>query len=392
MTFLFLIGEYTLWLFIERIQTLRLQTKSFSLNHAYRSYFVIIRYILQCLLLLSQRTSLMVKNQRTLCLMAKHFLLGGTLLMSLPSVAVEKICAIYPHLKDSYWLSVNYGMVTEAKKQGVELRVLESGGYPVKVRQEQQLKLCVKWGANAIILGTVNPHAYEHSLNALVGETPVFAAVNQLRLDQEQSQLLKGTVGVDWYWMGYEAGKYLTKQHPKESGIKKVALLLGPRTSGGTKPVQKGFYDAIEKSDIQVVSSLWADNDKELQRNLVQRVIDLDNVDYIVGSAVAIEAAISELRSAGKEHEIGLVSIYLSHGVYRGLLRNKVLFSATDKMVEQGRLSLRQATRYLRQQPYEKHASPAITPLTPKTLKEDTIQESLSPSEYRPTFRVKPVD
>jgi len=53
---------------------------------------------------------------------------------------------------------------------------------------------------------------------------------------------------------------------------------------------------------------------------MIWRVIDMGNMDYIVGSAVAIEAAISELRSTGKAEEIGLVSVYLSHGVYRGLL------------------------------------------------------------------------
>ena len=104
------------------------------------------------------------------------------------------------------------------------------------------------------------------------------------------------------------------------------------------------------------------------------------------------EAAISELRSAGKAEEIGLVSVYLSHGVYRGLLRNKVLFAPTDKMVQQGRLSVMQAAHYLRGEEYDKHASPTIKPLTPNTLHDDTIEESLSPSEYRPTFRVKAVD
>ena len=118
----------------------------------------------------------------------------------------------------------------------------------------------------------------------------------------------------------------------------------------------------------------------------------MGDIDYIVGSAVAIESAISELRSAGKAKDIGLVSVYLSHGVYRGLLRHKVLFAPTDKMVEQGRLSVMQATHYLRHEPYEEHASPVIKPLTPKTLHDDTIEESLSPSEYRPTFSVKAVD
>ncbi|PFG57982.1 monosaccharide ABC transporter substrate-binding protein, CUT2 family [Vibrio sp. ES.051] len=334
----------------------------------------------------------MVKNQLAFRTAPRYFTLALSLFVSLPTAAAEKICAIYPHLKDSYWLSVNYGMVSEAKKQGVELRVLEAGGYPNQTRQEQQLTLCSQWGADAIVLGTVAPHAYKHSLKSWVGNIPVFATVNQLDLDTEQSKLLKGTVGVDWHWMGYEAGKYLATHHPKGSGKTNIALLLGPRTSGGTKPVTAGFYEAIQGSDINIVESFWADNDKELQRNLAQRVIDMGNIDYIVGSAVAIEVAISELRSAGKTEDIGLVSVYLSHGVYRGLLRNKVLFAPTDKMVQQGRLSILQAAHYLRGEAYERHASPVIEPLTPKTLHDDTIEESLSPSEYRPTFHVKPVD
>ncbi|MDF2155410.1 TMAO reductase system periplasmic protein TorT [Vibrio sp. CAU 1672] len=334
----------------------------------------------------------MVINQRVFLTVFQQSLLLLSMLLALPTIAAEKVCAIYPHLKDSYWLSVNYGMVKEAQKQGIELRVLEAGGYPNKTRQEQQLALCTQWNADAIILGTVDPQAYKHNLKNWVGNTPVFATVNHLELDENQQTLLKGVVGVDWYWMGYQAGKFLAERHPAGSGQTNIALLLGPRTKGGTKPVTRGLNDAIKDSDIHVSHRLWADNDKELQRNLVQRTLDQGNVDYIVGSAVAMEAAISELRSANKSNEIGLVSIYLSHGVYRGLLRDKILFAPTDKMVEQGRLSLLQATRYLRNQAYEKQASPTIEPLTPDNLRKDTIQDSLSPSEYRPTFRVKPVD
>lgn len=42
---------------------------------------------------------------------------------------VWKLCALYPSLKDSYWLSVNYGMLEAAKKYGVSLKVFEAGGY-----------------------------------------------------------------------------------------------------------------------------------------------------------------------------------------------------------------------------------------------------------------------
>ena len=80
-------------------------------------------------------------------------------LTSFNGLAAEKLCAIYPHLKDSYWLSVNYGMVSEAKRNNINLRVLESGGYPNLEKQQQQLSLCKNWGADAILLGTVEPYA-----------------------------------------------------------------------------------------------------------------------------------------------------------------------------------------------------------------------------------------
>ncbi|EGU47790.1 TMAO reductase system periplasmic protein TorT [Vibrio ichthyoenteri ATCC 700023] len=313
-----------------------------------------------------------------------------SLLFTVQSVAKEplKICAIYPHLKDSYWLSVNYGMVDEARKNNVQLRVLEAGGYPNHDKQKEQLSLCTNWNADAIILGTVAPDIYYSDLKRYVGSTPIFATVNKLIVDDATQSILKGEVGVDWYWMGYYTGQYLKRKHPTGSGITSIALLPGPKSSGGTKPVIQGLLAAIQDSDVRIVETFWTDNDKELQRNLVQKAIEGEKIDYIVGSAVAIEAAISELRSSKKTGEIGLISTYLSHGVYRGLLRNRVEFAPTDKMVLQGRLSVQQAVNYLNGMQFEKIEAPIIEALTPNNLNPKVIAESLSPSEYRPTFYI----
>lgn len=304
------------------------------------------------------------------------------------TVKNNKICAIYPHLKDSYWLSVNFGMVSESHKFGIDLKVFESGGYPNLNKQRQQLVRCREWGADAIILGTVSPQAYIDQIPKLIGSIPLFSTVNKLDLGPLDKPLFKGAVGVDWYWMGYNAGQYLANKHPKGSGNVNIAWLPGPKMSGGTKPSNTGFYDAIKVSDVTIVSTLWADNDKELQRNLVQQVLEQTEVDYIVGSAVAIEAAISEVRAAGKEKEIGLISFYFSHGIYRALLRNKVLFTSTDKMVLQGRLSIRQAHAFLNEIPYNTKQSPTIETLTPYSLNSTFTHDSLSPSEFRPIFSV----
>ncbi|WP_371410792.1 TMAO reductase system periplasmic protein TorT [Vibrio penaeicida] len=305
------------------------------------------------------------------------------------NTAAEKICAIYPHLKDSYWLSVNYGMVEEAKKQQVELKVLESGGYPNIARQTQQIQECRSWGAQAIILGTVSPSAYQNNLSLLVQGIPVFQTVNQLNTNAETKNSVHGYVGVNWYNMGYETGNYLKGMHPKGSGKVRIAWLPGPKQRGGTKPVEQGFLDAIKESDVEVAVSMWEDNDKELQRNLVQHVLEATDIEYIVGSAVAIEAAISEVRIAERK-DVKLVATYLSHGIYRGLRRGRVEFAPTDKMVLQGKTSIMQATYFLRGQAYNSVYVPIIEPLTAGDVPKEIVVDSLSPAEYRPVYMWSP--
>ena len=58
---------------------------------------------------------------------------------------VWKLCALYPSLKDSYWLSVNYGMLEAARKYGVSLKVLEAGGYRQFSTQKTQIAQCQQW-------------------------------------------------------------------------------------------------------------------------------------------------------------------------------------------------------------------------------------------------------
>ncbi len=131
---------------------------------------------------------------------------------------------------------------------------------------KQQIALCVRWGADAILLGTVSPELYQDDLAHYTRSVPVFATVNQLRLNEQQQEHLKGEVGVDWYWMGFYAGEYLARKHPKGSGEIKIVVLPG------------------RHSDVRITEILWADNDKELQRNLIQQALEQPDVRYLVSN------------------------------------------------------------------------------------------------------------
>ena len=40
-----------------------------------------------------------------------------------------EICVSFPHMKDAYWLGVNYGVAEEAERLGVKMQLVEAGGY-----------------------------------------------------------------------------------------------------------------------------------------------------------------------------------------------------------------------------------------------------------------------
>lgn len=70
-----------------------------------------------------------------------------------------KLCALYPSLKDSYWLSLNYGMQEAARRYGVDLKVLEAGGYSQLATQQAQIDQCKQWGAEAICSVVARRHS-----------------------------------------------------------------------------------------------------------------------------------------------------------------------------------------------------------------------------------------
>ena len=68
-----------------------------------------------------------------------------------------RICASIPHLKDDYWLAVNFGLVNEAKRLGVALNLYEAGGYENLATQQSQIAECVSQNkADALIIGAIS--------------------------------------------------------------------------------------------------------------------------------------------------------------------------------------------------------------------------------------------
>ncbi len=294
-----------------------------------------------------------------------------------------RLCASYPHLKDSYWLSVNYGMVEQAKRLGIRLEVVEAGGYPNLERQKAQIAACAA-RSDALIVGTVSYDGLTPLVSALATRMPVIAAVNDI-----DSTGITAKSGVSWVSMGAEVGAYFAALHPKGGPKVEVAWFPGPEGAGWVQFVEQGFRPAIGQSAADIVSVKWGDTGFEAQLLLLEDMLEQHpGIDYIIGSAVTADAAVSLLRAKGLTGQVGILADYFTHGTFRAIKRGKVLAAPTDSPVLQGKLAVDQSVRALEGSLTIRHAGPAIRMIDGQSINALLITDSLAPAWFKPTFKV----
>jgi periplasmic protein TorT len=298
-----------------------------------------------------------------------------------------QLCVIFPHIKDAYWQAINYGMIDEARRLGVSLRIFEAGGYPNIERQKDLIRECAGMPkTDAIILGTVSFAGLSDIIKQVSQHKLVLATVNDIANDG-----LSAKVGVPYYEMGYQIGRYIADRHREAASPVEIAWFPGPRKAGWVPFVDRGFRDAIKRSRISIVSVGWGDTDKTVQRNLVQSALDQHpQIKYLIGNAMMAEAAVSVLRERTLEDRIAIASTYLTPGVYRGIVRHKILASPTDSPVIQARLSIAQAVSLLEKRPVEKHMGPVIKIVDQDNLDKVPPEESMPPPTFSPQFSFDP--
>lgn len=297
-----------------------------------------------------------------------------------------RFCVLYPHLKDAYWLSVNYGMVEEARRLGVAFDVFEAGGYPNLSRQIEQLKGCASEEFDAVILGAVSYSGLTADVERIARLKPVIAAVNDI-----DDSGITAKASVPWVEMGAATGRFLAERHPRGSAPVDVAWFPGPQGAGWVSFVEAGFRAALADSSARIVATRFGDTGTEEQVLLVEDVLEtMPDIDYLVGSGPMSEAAVPILRARGFEGKIGVVSTYLSHAVYRGVVRGRILAAPTDSPVLQGRLSVEMAVRSLEGILTTRHAGPPVWTVTPESVGTKVIEGSLAPASFVPVFSMEP--
>lgn len=295
------------------------------------------------------------------------------------------ICVSFPHMKDAYWLGVDYGVAEEAKRLGVKLNLVEAGGYTELNKQISQIEDCVAGGAQAVVIGAIS----FDGLNNLVSELkkkniPVIDVINGISSPDVAAKSL-----VSFKTMGASTGEYLAKKHPAGTPEVEVGWFPGPAGAGWVEAANEGFLEAVKGSAVKVLAPKFGDTGKEVQLKLVEDELQANpNIRYIAGTAVTAEAAQGLIRERGLQGKVDLLAFYMTPGVYEGIKRGFILAAPADSMVIQGRIAIDQAVRILEGKDFVKHVGPKIFVVDPSNVNDVSQTNILPPDGYSPVFSV----
>lgn len=297
-----------------------------------------------------------------------------------------RVCMLIPHLKDAYWLTVNFALVDEARRLGVAVAVFTAGGYEYLDRQREQIGECLDQNPDGILLGAVSLDGLNDLIETVVDRgIPVIDLINGV-----SSPRISARVGVDFWDMGQAAGAYLNKLQEQRATPIRAAWFPGPDGAGWVEASDAGFRDAVSGRPIEIITSMNGDTGRAAQTALVETALEQypGQIDYLVGTAVTAEAAVSVVRKRQLKDRVGLLADYYSPGVHRAIRRGEVIAAPSDLPGLQTRIALDTMVRMLEGREFSPHVAAKVVLIDREKLSTWDPSAALPPRGFRPVFNV----
>ena len=297
-----------------------------------------------------------------------------------------RIQVFIPHLKDDYWLGVNYGLIHEARRLEVSLSIFEAGGYDKLDVQRRQIENAIAESPDGLIIGAISLDG----LNDLVKKAsdkgiPVLDLINGM-----SSPHIAARAAVSFWDMGFQAGTYLRRLQEARGQPLKMAWFPGPDGAGWVKAGDAGLRSAIAGGAIEILDSRYGDTGSAAQTKLIEAALSryAGDLDFVAGTAVTAEAAVKILRGRRLADRIKILSYYYSPGVHRGIRRGDITAAPSDLTVLQARIALDVMVRMLEKRDYFKHVAPRVTVVDRDNIRSWDTSTTLAPRGFRPIFSI----
>lgn len=313
------------------------------------------------------------------------------------------ICVSFPHLKDSYWKGVAYGIISEGRRLKQKITLVEAGGYTNLEWQLNQVEDCIANGAEALIIGPISSNGNARQIDMIRAQgIPVVVIITGINTMVDANSLQS------FYNMGHASCQWIVDQHADQINKTRIVWFPGPPGAGWSTAADQGCRAAVNETNVEIVDTKWGDTGKEIQLELVEEVLQTMTsgkqveLDYIVGTATTIEGAVGAIRFRELEEKIKLVAFYYTPGMQIFLKRGAVAMAPTDQMITQAQIAIDQALRLLENKPFAtggrpefndtgrlvEHVQPPVVFVTPETVHDFDTSTTLAPKNWTPKFSV----
>jgi protein TorT len=296
-----------------------------------------------------------------------------------------KLCVLFPHMKDSFWVAVAYGIVKQAEAMNVNMTLYEAGGYENLPKQLSQFDDCMASGPDAIIVGAISGAGLSKKFEeAKAKGVPVVGVANPL-----PPNALPAAIYVDFVAMGAVTGEGLLAQ-TKPADTLNIVTFPGPAGSGWAESFNEGFKKAVSKNpNAKVLAEKFGDSGVAVQLQLIQDALQAyPNMNVIWGTAPTAEAAIGAVAEAGRA-DMKIMSSYENQAMLDALNHGDVLAFATQYPVGEGAVSVDQAVRLIEKKPVMSLAQPLASAVDKTTVPKLQMDLVLAPGSWTPVYSVK---
>ena len=313
------------------------------------------------------------------------------------------ICVSFPHLKDSYWVGVAYGIISEGRRLEQKITLFEAGGYTNLATQLNQVDDCLNNKGDALIIGPISSNGNAKQIE-LIREKgiPVVIIITGINTEVDANSLQS------FVNMGYTSCKWVADQEKLNKEKTNIVWFPGPPGAGWSIASHEGCLSALEGTNIRILETNWGDTGKAIQLKLVEETLlnhasgPEPDFKYIVGTGTTIEAAVGALRARKLGKKIKLVSTYYTPGIDMFIKRGLISMAPSDQMISQAIIAVDQTVRLLEGKQMAtlgkpefnntgritEHVQQQILIVTPDTYDKFDSSTTLAPKGWSPKFSV----
>ncbi len=267
-----------------------------------------------------------------------------------------EICVSVPPASFDYFDVIARGLVAEAQRQGVSLRLEELEDFDVDA-QVAQVEQCLEDEADAIVVVALERGVFD----------PVFRQARQRGVPVidlatgSGSRHVTARIVTDRVAVGRAAGQFLAHRHPLGGDAASVVWLYGPAGSQIAEDEDLGFRAGVRYGALDIVHAEQVVLEEDAVRGTIRDLVDSElEFEAVVGGALTTQIAAEELVGRFPTGTIALVSVTMIPSTLSGIVAEQIFAAVNDQPVVQARIAVDLAVRAIEGRPFLADLRPTL--------------------------------